>query len=188
METTHQIAEDLIGLATPVADLKPLPGNPRRGDVEAVARSYKTFGQRKPVVALLDGTVIAGNHQLAAAKKLGWSHLAVVRVDDDETTAKAFAIADNRTADLGTYDDEDLLAMLKEVCEIDPDLLAATGYTERDLADMYQNSLPEDEPDTDEQDIESQFAVVIYCEDEAEQTALLDEFISQGRKVKGIFG
>ena len=102
------IAADLMPLATPISDLRTMPGNPRKGDVEAVKRSYDRFGQRKPIVALPDGTFIAGNHQLLAARALGWKEIAVVRVDDDDQTAKAFALADNRTSDLGSYDDEAL--------------------------------------------------------------------------------
>ena len=96
-------------------------------------RSYETFGQRKPVVASRDGVVIAGNHQLQAAEQLGWDSLAVVYVDDDEIKAKAFALADNRTADLGNYDEAALAGMLADVA-VDADLLAATSFTEGDLA------------------------------------------------------
>ncbi len=46
-----EIVPDLQRLAFPVERLTPLPGNPRQGDVQAVARSYATFGQRKPIVA-----------------------------------------------------------------------------------------------------------------------------------------
>jgi ParB-like chromosome segregation protein Spo0J len=130
---TANIAEALKPLATPIADLSPLPGNPRKGDVEAVKRSYERFGQRKPIVANRDGTVIAGNHQLKAAQALGWDEIAVVFVDDDDQTAKAFALADNRTADLGTYDDQALADLLAEVA-VDPELLLATGYSLDDLA------------------------------------------------------
>lgn len=129
------IAEDLKALAVPINKLKPLPGNPRRGDVEAVRRSYERFGQRKPIVAQRDGTVIAGNHQLKAAQALGWSEMAVVWVDDDEQTAKAFALADNRTADLGSYDNEALAELLADVAT-DPELLLATGYSQQDLDDL----------------------------------------------------
>jgi hypothetical protein len=126
--TDHEhIAEDLRPLAQPIDLLKLLPGNPRRGDVDAVMRSYDRFGQRKPIVARRDGTVIAGNHQLQAAQRLGWSHMAVVWTDDDDLTAKAFALADNRIGDLGNYDFGDLEAMLAEV-RLDPVLLAATGF------------------------------------------------------------
>jgi ParB-like chromosome segregation protein Spo0J len=137
------IHDDLKPLATPIKELKPLPGNPRKGDVEAVRRSYERFGQRKPIVAHRDGTVIAGNHQLKAAQLLGWSELAVVWVDDDEQTAKAFALADNRTSDLGHYDN-DLLADLLADVAVDPELLLATGYTDADLEALMQiNSAPD---------------------------------------------
>ena len=67
------IAPDLQSLAQPIDTLHLLDGNPRRGNVDAVARSYERFGQRKPIVARRDGTVIAGNHQLLAARSLGLS-------------------------------------------------------------------------------------------------------------------
>lgn len=126
----------LAELAYPIEKLSPLEGNPRSGDVAAVARSYARFGQRKPIVARRrdDGTceVVAGNHQLAAARELGWSSIAVVFTDDDDLTARAFALADNRTSDLGTYDDELLAAMIGEIA-MSPDLLDAASYSLDDL-------------------------------------------------------
>jgi hypothetical protein len=134
---THKIAPDLTPLATPIDQLDPLPGNPRRGDVDAVARSYSTFGQRKPIVARRGdddrGTVLAGNHQLAAAKLLGWTHIAVVWTDDDDATAKAFALADNRVGDLGDYDADALAEMIHEVMEGDAALLGSTGFDQETL-------------------------------------------------------
>lgn len=127
------IVENLQTLATPVDELHLLEGNPRVGDVDAVAASLARFGQRKPIVARTDGTVIAGNHTLQAARQLGWTHIAVVRVDDDDATAKAFALADNRTAELGGYDDQALEAMVREVLEFDAELLADTGWAGEDL-------------------------------------------------------
>jgi len=124
------IVDDLAALATPIEKLKLLPGNPRRGDVAAVAKSLTAFGQRKPIVARRDGTVIAGNHTLQAARQLGWSKIAVVWVDDDDTTAKAFALADNRTAELGSYDDQLLADLIAEVRDADPDLLAVSGWSD----------------------------------------------------------
>jgi len=135
------IADDLQPLAQPIKELKPLSGNPRVGNVEAVMRSYNTFGQRKPIVARRDGTVIAGNHQLEAAKRLGWTEIAVVYVDDDDTTAQAFALADNRTGDLGTYDNEALAEMLEAV-SIDPKLLEATAYTLDDIKELVTELEP----------------------------------------------
>ncbi len=131
-----RVAKELDSLLFPVGELTSLPGNPRRGDVDAVARSYERFGQRKPIVARRsdDGTnvVVAGNHQLEAARQLGWEQIAVVWTDDlTDDQAKAFALADNRIADLGTYDNDDLLVLLSEVDDLD-----GTGYTTADVDDL----------------------------------------------------
>lgn len=126
----------LSGLAVDIDSVHPLPGNPRKGDVEAVARSLYRFGQRKPVIATRDGAIIAGNHTHAAAVRLGWDRIAVLFVDDDDTTAKAFALADNRTGDLGKYDNELLVEMMKEVAAADLELLESASWTSEDLADL----------------------------------------------------
>lgn len=127
------IVKNLQTLATPLDELHLLEGNPRVGDVASVAASLARFGQRKPIVARTDGTVIAGNHTLQAARQLGWTHIAVVRVDDDDATAKAFALADNRTAELGGYDDQALADMVRDVMDEDLRLLADTGWAGEDL-------------------------------------------------------
>lgn len=128
----HQIAEGLLPLAVPIGKVRALPGNPRTGDVAAVARSYARFGQRKPIVARTNGQIVSGNHQWQAAKTLGWSHLAVVYVDDDDATAAAFAVADNRLSELGSIDQDAVAALLAEAAG-DRSLLEATGYDSTDL-------------------------------------------------------
>ena len=131
----HKIHKQLDSLKTEINKLTHLEQNPRLGDVDAVVKSYDTFGQRKPIVATNDGTVIAGNHQLAAARELGWTHIAVVFTDDDELKSKAFALADNKTSDLGEYDNDLLSEMLSSVSS-DPELLAATSFKEEDLLNL----------------------------------------------------
>jgi DNA modification methylase len=142
------IQKDLLPLACPISKLSLLPGNPRRGDVEAVKASLEKFGQRKPIVVRKsDQVVIAGNHTLQAAQALGWSEIAVVWVDDDDTMSKAFALADNRTAELGDYDEEALAALIGEVGALDPELLEATGWDSKsvsELLDKMQTELPAD--------------------------------------------
>jgi len=145
----NNIHHSLESLAIDIDKLSFLEGNPRKGDIEAVAKSYKQFGQRKPIVATKDYVVIAGNHQLAAARQLGWDKIAVVITDDDELTAKAFALADNRTAELGSYDDDLLADLLSEVSSV-PELMDSTGFSEDDLFDLIGF---DDEPE-EEQEIE----------------------------------
>ena len=99
MEVKHKIIKDLEELAVPIDKFKALPGNPRKGNVEAVVKSYEKFGQRKPIVARREKTdlgellvVISGNHQLMAATKLGWTHIAAIVVDEDISVSEAFQL------------------------------------------------------------------------------------------------
>jgi len=138
------IAADLVPLAFAVDKLRLLPGNPRRGNVEAVKRSLDAFGQRKPIVARRsDRVVIAGNHTLQAAQALGWAEVAVVWVDDDDTTSKAFALADNRTAELGDYDEAALADLIGQVGSVDPELLKASGWDEASVAELVASLEPD---------------------------------------------
>lgn len=144
------IAEPLRHLARPITEFRLLDGNPRRGDVASVKRSLTRFGQRKPIVVRADGTVEAGNTTLKAALELGWPEIAAVAFGDDDVTAKAFALADNRTSELGSFDLAALAAMAVEVQAADPGLLEAASYSEADLnALLAGQRVPEKRTDPD---------------------------------------
>jgi hypothetical protein len=129
-----KIVDGLKSLAVKLADLNVTEHNPRIGDVAAIAKSYEKFGQRKPIVARTGtGEIIAGNHQYAAAKSLGWDKIAVVYVNDDDATAVAYAVADNKIAQLGDWNVTELIDSLES---LSPDLLAATGFTDADIEDF----------------------------------------------------
>lgn len=105
-----------------LTDLVSDPNNARKHDeknIEAIKGSLTQFGQRKPIVIGSGNVVIAGNGTLAAAKSLGWDEIDVVRVPDDWSAdqAKAFALADNRTAELATWDEQILAAQVLELAE-----------------------------------------------------------------------
>jgi site-specific DNA-methyltransferase (adenine-specific) len=144
------IAEPLRPLARPITEFRLLDGNPRRGDVAACKRSLSRFGQRKPIVVRDDGTVEAGNTTLKAALELGWTELAAVAFTDDDATAKAFALADNRTSELGSFDLAALAAMAVDVQAADPGLLEAASYSEADLNALLAGlRVPEKRTDPD---------------------------------------
>ena len=90
-----------------------------------------------------------GNHTWQAAKKLGWKEIAVAFVGDDDVTAQAYALADNRTAELGSYDDELLLQMIQEIQKIDEDLLADTGWAQKDFEQLVEKLGIVDQLDVD---------------------------------------
>lgn len=138
-----------------VGELNLFHGNPRRGRVDAIMTSLATNGQYKPLV-VNRGTqtgrpleVLAGNHTLLAARKLGWSEVDVWLVDVDDQQAKAIVAADNRLADLGEYDPGDLFSLLDSLDE-----LVGTGYSDEDLAELRRDLFPS-EPLTDPDDVPS---------------------------------
>lgn len=90
-----------------IDDLKHDPNNARRHsarNLTAVKNSLERFGQQKPIVVLKDKTVIAGNATLQSARDLGWTHIETVVFDGTADEAMAFALADNRTAELANWD------------------------------------------------------------------------------------
>tara|TARA_Y100000296_G_scaffold87065_1_gene129569 strand:- start:1510 stop:2256 length:747 start_codon:yes stop_codon:yes gene_type:complete len=136
----HNVNPDLENLLVPIEQLETLPNNPRKGNISAIAASYKEFGQVKPIVAVDNqdgtGTVIAGNHQLAAAKQLGWTHIAVLHVPFDHDKAIAFALADNRTSELGEDNQELLHDMLISVVEDMPEFFEELGWDDFEIASI----------------------------------------------------
>lgn len=115
MTITGKIHPSLQALAVPIAGLTPDPKNARlhnERNIAEVMASYQEHGQRKTIVVQRradDGkemVVRAGNGQLEAAKRLGWTHIAVVVVDENDRNAIRFALRDNRTAELAEWDYE----------------------------------------------------------------------------------
>lgn len=129
-----QITEQLLPLAVDVRKLVPAKSNPRKGDIEAIKKSYERFGQRKPIVALKGSSeIIAGNHQYQAALELGWDKIAVVFVEDDAETATAYSIADNRIGQLGEWNVEELVLAFDKIDFAD---FESTGFSENDVEDF----------------------------------------------------
>lgn len=137
----HKVHESLTSLLIDIDLLTPLPGNPRVGDTEAIAASLEEFGQLKPVVVKLndDGTaiIIAGNHTVEAARRLGWTQVAAVAVTDmDDKRARAFALTDNRINELGSTNEELLHESLMTIADEYQDYLEILGWDEFELASM----------------------------------------------------
>jgi DNA modification methylase len=130
---TSRIARPLRDLAVPITDLSSDPANLRLHDersLEAIAASLRRFGQQKPVVYDANGTVVAGNGMLEAARRLGWKTIAAIRSELVGVDRVAYAIADNRTAELSRWDDEALRATL---AAMPADAVRDAGYTPEEL-------------------------------------------------------
>lgn len=111
------------------------PANVRRHperNLSAIKASLARFGQQRPILVDDKGIVRAGNGTLAAARELGWTEINVVRTPLQGSEATAYAIADNRTAELAEWDETGLAEQLRALQSEDFDL-AALGYDADEL-------------------------------------------------------
>lgn len=177
-----------------VEELVPDPTNARKHDeknLQAIAGSLNMFGQRKPIVITSDNVVVAGNGTLEAAKSIGWKTVDVVRVPKDWNAdqIKAFALADNKTAELAAWNPEVLNAQLRE--------LEASGFEVRDFGfelveielepENADDEVPEvpEEPKSKLGDLYKLGNYYLLCGDSTDTTAF--ERLMQGDKADMIF-
>ena len=101
-------------------------------NIDAIVASLRKFGQQHPIVIDSKGIILSGNGRYMAAVKLGWHEIEVVESSLTGSSATAYAIADNRTAELAEWDTtalaETLRALQSEEFETD-----AAGYSESEI-------------------------------------------------------
>lgn len=168
-----------------VDELKLDPKNARKHpdrNLAAIRASLERFGQQKPIVVKKDGTVIAGNGTLEAARVLGWTHLDVVRTELDGADAAAFAIADNRTGELSEWD---ITALAEAMESVGSDLASDLGWNAEDIVNAAL--------DTDDDSglmaatdgrYKEQYGVIVICETEAEQKTVYEKLMAEGMNCK----
>lgn len=146
-------------------DLQLDPDNAREHDdanLEAIKSSLDKFGQRKPIV-VADGVVIAGNGTMLAAQALGWEEIDTVPADDlDELERKAYAIADNRTAELAKWNEEKLAQALADITEIGDELGEASGFDHEAIVDLVSQEFSEEGADDPDNPYTHKIEVPVY--------------------------
>jgi ParB-like chromosome segregation protein Spo0J len=172
---------NIIKLA--ISDLLPDPANARRHpqrNLDALMASLKRFGQQKPLVIDSNNIVRAGNGTLAAAKALGWKEIDCIRSDLPITELSAYAVADNRTAELAEWDPDALGAALEGLSTDDLKSLALDDPAE--LAKLLDQ--PAEAPEADDLSIADQFEVVVTCRDEEHQKEVFDRLTADGESCR----
>ena len=122
----------------PLDAVRPYANNPRQNDdaVEAVAESIRRFGFRQPIVVDADGVIVAGHTRFRAAQRLGLATVPVhVATDLTPDEVRAYRLADNKTAELASWDTSMLSIELDALrgADIDWTLL---GFDEEELAKL----------------------------------------------------
>ncbi|MFN3629752.1 MAG: ParB N-terminal domain-containing protein, partial [Casimicrobiaceae bacterium] len=137
----------------PTTKLLPYVRNARQHSEEQIARiaaSIAEFGFVNPILAGADGVLVAGHGRLAAARKLGLATVPVVVLDHlTPTQRRALVLADNRLAELATWDDA-LLRIELEALQDDGFDLDLTGFDADALADLLAGEEPEHVGQTDD--------------------------------------
>jgi hypothetical protein len=171
------------------ATLQPAPYNPRHIESESLQRLaalLDAHGFVDPVIARREDRLIIGGHQRLKANSLRKRPAAIVPcvfLDGlDDARAKALNIALNNAATQGQFDEPMLADLLAELRDTDLDVVAATGFSADEIAE-----LTDDLPFQDEgpgPTIPETFEIVIECESEGQQQELFERFEHEGLKCR----
>lgn len=129
------VAEWLNSQQYEVVDVESItehPRNPRRAAQEVIDESIeanKFYGAC--IVQRSTRRILVGHGRRRGAIRKGLKKIPVIFVDVDDATARRILLADNRTADLATYDNRVLLAELKVATKEGG--LTGTGFMGHDV-------------------------------------------------------
>jgi len=140
-----------------VSVLQEYENNPRNNDeaIKAVANSIREFGFKVPIVITSDNVIIAGHTRLKASVSLGLEEVPCIVADDlNEAQIKAFRLADNKTAELATWD---LSRLEEELAGIDMDMLQF-GFEE--MEELLPDNAADDDFDIDDEIPEIPFSEI----------------------------
>ncbi|MFB4284869.1 ParB/RepB/Spo0J family partition protein [Nonomuraea sp. MTCD27] len=198
----------------PVDDLEPHPDNPHQGDVDVIAKSIEKNGFYGTVLVQASRMrIIAGEHRWRGAKAKCLGQVPAVILDVDDDAALRILLADNRTAEIGGYDDQALAELLRGLDDLD-----GTGWTEQDLDDLAEAIAVDDAvaltsegapaqgggradqagaDASDEEELPEPgdaethtrpvvWGVVVTCDSEAQQVQLLNQLAGQGWNVRAL--
>jgi site-specific DNA-methyltransferase (adenine-specific) len=135
----------------PIDRLTVWPKNPRKGDIALIRESIKENDFYSAVVAQKStGRIIAGTHRYLAAVEEGLETIPVIYIDVDDDRAQRINLADNRTSDIGSYDDQLLVEILQSL----DTPAVGTGYADQEVSRLLAASHepvamtdPDDVPD-----------------------------------------
>ena len=131
-------------------ELIPYENNPRHNDdaVDYVAESIKEFGFKVPIIIDKDNVIVAGHTRYKASKKLGIKEVPCLVADDlTDEQIKAFRLADNKVAEIATWDFEKLDLELSTL-DMDMELFGFEPYEDTEpqevVEDEFEVEVPEE--------------------------------------------
>ncbi|MFG0247644.1 MAG: ParB/RepB/Spo0J family partition protein [Phycisphaeraceae bacterium JB051] len=179
----QHIEPTLRPLAVPIEQIHNDQDNVRKHpeqNLDAIKKSLEAFGQQKPIVIDKHNTCLAGNGTLLAARALGWTHLAAVTTGLSGSSARAYAIADNRTTDTSQWDMDKLSQQMANLQnQLDFDHLT-TGFDDSQIEEAINKALHIENESLRDVAIPDTYQLLVACEDEQQQKQLFERLEQEG--------
>jgi DNA modification methylase len=136
-----------------IGDIKPNPRNARRHperQLKELDRSFRQFGQYKPVLVDETGMLLAGHGTVLGAQRAGATELFVVVASGwSEETKRAVMLADNKLGLNSKWDDALLGIEVADLSKIKTVDMAALGFSAADLQRLIKQPVTEGLSDAD---------------------------------------
>lgn len=166
-----------------IGDIKPYKNNPRQNDgaVGPVANSIEKFGWQQPIVVDKKHVIIVGHTRYKAALKLGLKVVPVVVAKNlDDEQARAYRLADNKTNELSSWDDDKLDQEMSKLLDFD---MSDFGFdvSNDDVVPASDDEL--DGEDLGVQDDDDDYILEVQCNNKADMEQKYNDLKSQGYKV-----
>jgi ParB-like chromosome segregation protein Spo0J len=172
----------------PLSRLKPAAWNPRVISDERFQKLCQSiqrdpeFLKLRPVLAIQDGTVYAGNQRFRAAEHLGLTEIPAILSDIPDTLAKERALLDNN--EFGDWADDGLKTILLELSQAGTDL-HGLGFSDAELSKLLDGVATDLTGDSLK--LSSTFEVIVTCgtaDEQQQAVAFLTEHGYQCRAVQ----
>lgn len=134
----------------PINELLPYVGNSKDHpdeQVEYVISLIQQFGFTTPVLVDPDGEIIAGHCRVMALRKMGYDFVPVIVARGwSEEQKRLYVIADNRSQEMGTWNEDRLSVELSKLSDADVDL-SLTGFDDDEISRLLDIDLDEPPPE-----------------------------------------
>ena len=104
--------------------------------IKPVEESIKKFGFNQPLVVDKNLEIIVGHTRYFALLNLGYKEVPCIVADLDEEKARQYRIADNKTSEFASWDEDKLIRELRTMnvpADIDVDFTPANDYATEDM-------------------------------------------------------
>jgi len=126
-----------------ISELKPYDKNARihsSKQINLLVKNIEKFGFTTPVLISKDNNVIAGHGRLMAVKKMGWTEVPCVLMENlNEEEIKALRLADNQIATMAGWD---MKLAIEELRGLSDEMFDLTGFDKDLIINVGEDEVP----------------------------------------------